>query len=116
MPSERSELVKVEPRCPQLVVQSRPPSRDSWEGTNPAAILQLANQLWAYLGNAGRTNPRRRRELQTILLGDKAASEDWFLHDRLMWNSEKFIELFANNTRARSVGHRFTTHKKVLRR
>jgi hypothetical protein len=45
-----------------------------------------------------------------ILLGDKA-SEDWLLYDRLMWTSEKFIELFATTTRARSVRHRFTIHK-----
>jgi hypothetical protein len=50
----------------------------------------------------------------TILLGDRAASEDWLLYDRLVWNSEKFIELFATTTRARSVGHRFTTHKKFF--
>jgi hypothetical protein len=46
----------------------------------------------------------------TILLGD-IASEDWLLYDRLMWTSEKFIGLFATTTRARSVRHRFTTHR-----
>jgi hypothetical protein len=69
MPSERSELVKVEPLCPQRVVESRPPSGEAREETNPAAILQLANQLWVYLGNVGRTNPGRRRELQHHTFG-----------------------------------------------
>jgi hypothetical protein len=31
-----------------------------------------------------------------------------------MWNSEIFIELLATTTRARSVGHRFTTHRKFF--
>jgi hypothetical protein len=114
MPSERSEQVEVEPFCPNLVFQSRPPSGEAREGTNPVAILKLANQLCAYLRYAGRTHPRRRRELQHHTLGDKAASEDWLLYDRLMWNSEKFIELFAKTARARNVGHRLTTRKKVF--
>jgi hypothetical protein len=53
-------------------------------------------------------------KFSTILLEDKAASEDWLLYDRLVWNSEKFIELFATTTRAGSVGHQFTTHKKFF--